>query len=168
MAHSYDELVSIFERLGARNPQSWARSEINEGIPQLLSFLVLRGMWRQVIGDGETDWIDAYIKGAEKDPKAPLSGIGLALARLRKAGADPRDLADVVRGMQYETMFAIAYLLEDPFAAIEDVREAIPELNDVVWGLWEEDQEGNPIRRIQGLHESALSTDPTGREMRPR
>ncbi len=36
------ELTELFARLGARDPEKWARSQIKEGIPQLARFLFLR------------------------------------------------------------------------------------------------------------------------------
>jgi len=167
MARPYEELVSLLRRLGARDAESWARSEVDEGIPQLLRFLVLRGMWKGVIEEDETNWIEAHIASAKRDPNAPLSGVGGALQRLLTSGAEPADLSELVRGMQYETLFHIAYLLDDPVSALDDVRTHVPELEDVAWGLWEEGDEERPSQRIGGLHESALETDPTGREMRP-
>src|SRR5580704_15298916 len=164
MARSYKELVSLFRRLGARDPEDWARSEVSEGIPQLLRFLFLRGMWKGVIADGDTGWIELRIASTRDEPDAPLAGVGTALQRLLAAGADPQDLSDVVRGMQYETLFHIAYLLDDSDAAWDDVRSDVPELEDVSWGLWEEsNDEEEATRSIDGLHESALETDPTGR-----
>jgi hypothetical protein len=38
----------------------------------------------------------------------------------------------------------------------------------VGWGLFEVSEDGKVGRPIQGLHESVLQTDPTGREMRPK
>jgi hypothetical protein len=38
----------------------------------------------------------------------------------------------------------------------------------VSWGLFQLDEEGNPLAPIDFLHESVLGMDPTGREMRPR
>jgi hypothetical protein len=168
MRRSYEELLSLFRRLGARDPEGWARSEATEGIPQLLRFLVLRGMWASVIGDGETGWIQAKIVGSQREPNAPTSGIGAALERLLAAGAAPLDLADVVRGMQFQTLHRISYLLGDSDAALDGVRHLVPELEDLTWQLWGEDGDGGPARRIDMLHESVLETDPTGREMRPR
>jgi hypothetical protein len=167
MARPYEKLVSLLRRLGARDAESWARSEVDEGIPQLLRFLVLRGMWKGVIGEDETRWIEAHVASAEREPNAPLSGAGHALRRLLASGAAPADLTELVRGMQYETLFHVAYLLDDSVPAFDDVRADVPELDDVAWGLWEEDDEGAPVQRIGGLHESVLDTDPTGREMRP-
>jgi hypothetical protein len=165
---SYDQLVSIFRRLGARDPEAWARSEVEEGIPQLLRYLVLRSMWSCVVADGDTRWIDARVKGHDRDPNAPLAGVRSALRRLLAAGADPRDIAEVVRGMQYETLFGIAYRVNGPDIELDEGPDGIPELRDVAWALFEVDSDGRPIRSIDVLHENALDTDPTGREMRPR
>jgi hypothetical protein len=167
MTVDYENLVSILGRLGSQDAERLARSEINEGIPQLLRFLVLRGMWKSVLADGDVAWVEAYIASAQRNPAAPQSGVGIALSRLRATGVDPRDLSELVRGMQYEALFGIAYLLDDPTPAWNDVGTSVPELEDVSWGLWEESDKGRPIRRIGGLHESALEMDPTGREMRP-
>jgi hypothetical protein len=168
MTPSYENLVSIFKRLGAQGAEDWARSEVDEGSPQLLRFLVLRGMWKGVLTDGDSKWMEALITSSRRKPDAPLAGVGAALERLLAIGADPSDLNELVRGMQYETLFGIAYLLDDPITAWDDVQEDVPELEAVRWGLWEEDDGDRPTRRISGLHESALQMDPTGREMRPK
>jgi hypothetical protein len=41
----------------------------------------------------------------------------------------------------------------------------MPKVN---WELFEVDSTGKPLHPVDGLHESVLDTDPTGREMRPR
>lgn len=169
MARSYKALVSLFRRLGARDPEGRARSEVDEGIPQLMAFLVMRGMWSGVIGDEDTAWIEEHVASAAHAPKGPTAGVGAALRRLLAAGADPKDLSEVVRGMQYSTLFRIAYVLDDALSALDGVRDAVPELAEVDWSLFEVNADGEPIRPISGgLHEIALSMDPTGREMRPR
>jgi hypothetical protein len=63
--------------------------------------------------------------------------------------------------MQAELLFQLCYLLEDP----GDVE---PEVADVAWSLVQMDDDGNVLASVNGLHESVLETDPTGREMRPR
>jgi hypothetical protein len=167
MARRYEKLASLLRRLGAPDPEAWARSEVDEGIPQLLRFLFLRGMWKGVVREDDTSWIEAHVGDSIRDPNGPLSGVGSALQRLVAGGADPGDLCELVRGMQYETLFHIAYLLDDATAAWDDVRADVPELEDVDWGLWQHNSTGRPVCRIGSLHENALVTDPTGREMRP-
>jgi hypothetical protein len=163
----YERLTAIFRALGAPEPESWARSETDEGIPQLLRFLFLRGAWKRVLAADNEAWIASEIARAKSAPDAPLSGVGQALERLVDGGADPRDLSMLVRGMQYTTLFGIAYLLDDPGPAFDDLAVVPAEVEAVGWGLWEESADGAPIRRIGSLHESALETDPTGQEMRP-
>jgi hypothetical protein len=156
-----DELTALFAKLGAREPASWARSQIEEGIPQLQRFLFLRQAWRDVVSDDNTDWMQAYMQRAQKNPGEPYAGVGHALRRCLDKGASAQDINDIVRGMQAELLFGFCYLLEDPSFTESEFAE-------LAWGLFEVDSDGRPVRSIGGLHESVLDTDPTGREMRPR
>jgi hypothetical protein len=156
-----DALTALFERLGAPDPAGWARSQIDEGIPQLLRFLFLRQAWRLILSEDNADWVQFAIERAQKYPNEPYAGIGHALRRCIEKGASPADLTEVVRGMQANLLFDLCYLLGDP---------SFPEkeLSDLAWGLFEV-RDGKPVPPgIGGLHESVLGTDPTGREMRPR
>jgi hypothetical protein len=157
-----NELTALFEKLGAREPASWARSQLEEGIPQLQRFLFLRQAWRGVVGERDTDWMQRYIQRAEENPDRPYADVGHALRRCLDRGASAQDLNDIVRGMQAEFLFGLCYLLDDPMFTEK-------ELSDFGWGLFQVDRDGRPVLpRIGGLHESVLETDPTGREMRPR
>ncbi len=160
--NNLQRLIGLFRAAGARDPESWAKSELNENIPQLARFLFLRGAWRSVVPEGDNDWIEAYRKPA-KDPNGPLAGISRALNCLLAHGIDPSDLTEVVRVMQYEVLFSLCYLLDDPHPAIEGLENALPELSSIGWGLFEVDEKGHVGRPISGLHESVLETDPSGR-----
>jgi hypothetical protein len=155
------KLTAIFRKLGARNPEEWASSQIEEEIPQLARFLFLKQAWGAVLSDADTEWIDASIASAERRPDQPYAGVGHGLKRLLAAGAAREDITDVVRGMQAELLFNFCYLLEDPGDLPEEVAE-------IQWALIQLSEEGRPLAQIGGLHESVLETDPTGREMRPR
>ncbi|MBN2392440.1 MAG: hypothetical protein JXR84_17045 [Anaerolineae bacterium] len=156
------ELEETFRRLGAHEPESWARSEIEENIPQLARFLFLRAAWRCVVSEDDNSWIDRAIETSERHPNAPCAGIGPALNRLLAEGVDRQDIVDIVRVKQYETLFDLCYLLDDP-------GDLEPELEEMHWVLHEVGQNGRLTGRIvQGLYESLLSMDPTGREMCPR
>ena len=155
-------LTEQFARLGARDPSSWAKSQLSDGIEQLHRFLFLRQAWRQILPDGDTQWVPRAVQRAKAKPTEPYAGVGLALARCLEKGVDPRDLSDIVRGTQAEALFSFCYLLEDP--GFEE-----PELEDVGWCLVVTDENLEPTDRpINGLHESVLGTDPSGREMRAR
>lgn len=157
-----ERLTDLFRRAGAQNPERWATSQIDEGINQLHRYLFLRQAWRGIVSEDDRSWMSKAVKAAEADPSAPFAGIGLALKRLRDTGASEGDLVDLVRGTQAQLLFHICYLLDDP--SIDD-----RELSEVGWALVETDSEFEPTdRSVDGLHESILETDPTGREMRPR
>jgi hypothetical protein len=155
------ELTGLFEKLGARDPEGWAESQIDEGIPQLARFLFLRQAWRAVVAENDSAWIGAAISRAESHPAEPYAGVGHALRSLRARGATDAELTDLARGMQAQLLFQLCYLLEDP-------GELEPEVSDVSWSLVQVDEDGDVLANIGGLHESVLETDPTGREMRPR
>jgi hypothetical protein len=155
------ELTELFRKLGAQDPESWASSQLQEGIPQLQRFLWLREAWKLIVPDDNYDWMAAEIKRAETSPNDPYSGVGLALKQCLERGIDKEALNEIVRGKQAEFLFALCYMLEDPNLPEKEVK-------NLCWGLFETDEEGNPVGPIGGLHESVLETDPTGREMRPK
>ena len=155
------ELSVLFRKLGASDPEGWARSQFEEGTPQLARFLFLRQAWRQIVDEGDPSWIEQSIQGAQAHPDDPFAGVGHTLNKLRARGATDDEITDVVRGMQAQVLFQFCYLLED----LGDVEE---EVADVTLALVQVDEEGNPLGNVGGLHESVLETDPTGREMRPR
>jgi hypothetical protein len=153
------DLSALFESLGANDSKSWASSQIKEGIPQLQRFLFLRQAWSTILDEDNNKWIESKIQDTEQNPSGPYAGVGSALKRALAKGVSPQDLTDIARGIQVQMLFQICYLLDDPGFSE-------PELQDFSWGLFEVDEDDNPIQpRIGGLHESVLETDPTGREM---
>lgn len=158
---NHRDLTNLFGKLGAREPSQWAASQLEEGIPQLARFLFLRQAWRGIVAEGDSGWIDAEVRHAEQNPEEPYAGVGHALARLRSVGASQEDLTDVVRGMQAQLLFHLCSLLDDP-------GDLEPEVDDLAWTLVQLDGEDKIVAEINGLHESVLETDPTGRELRPR
>lgn len=159
---SEEGLAKLFRDLGARDPEGWARSQVTEGIPQLLRFLFLKHAWDSVISEGSNKWIEQAIESSRHHPQAPYAGLGLALATCRSKGVSDEDLTEIARCLQAEMLFSIAYLLNGP------PYEPGP-LEDVAWGLFQTDVDGNAVgRQISGLHESVLELEPSGREMRPR
>jgi hypothetical protein len=156
----YDAIVAAARALDLPDPEGLARSQSEEGIPQLHRYALLRQAWRRVVADGSTAWIDAQIGHFERSPDAPYAGVGRALKRLRQLGASEADLTAVVRGMQAELMFALFYLLDDP--SLEEPAGAA-----IAWALVAVSEDGQVLGPMSGLHEDVLGTDPTGREMRP-
>jgi hypothetical protein len=154
-------LTRLLELAGAPDPAVWAKSEVQENIPQLARFMFLRQAWRRVISEDDTTWIDNQIAWSKKNSKFPGAALGPALERCLDHECSREDLLEIARTAQWKLLHAICYLLSDP--SIEE-----PELQHIAWALVEVDPDGHPGRGIGGLHESVLETDPTGREMRPR
>src|SRR3972149_4949070 len=94
------QLTEWFSAFGARDPESWARSQVKEGFNQWARFVFLHQAWRSVIADGDTTWIDSLIQEADQRPEDPGAGAGLALKRMLASGVAPLDIADLVRVMQ--------------------------------------------------------------------
>ncbi|GGX41506.1 hypothetical protein [Undibacterium squillarum] len=156
------ELTELFKALGAEDPESWADSQTTEGINQLHRFLFLRQAWQRVVSENDDAWIDEEIAYYKRFPVQPFAGIGKALKRMEAKGVEREDIVDLVRGMQVRLLADFCYLLDDPSldeAGVEDLGWALVEAND-------DCELAGTV--IGGLHESVLSTDPTGREMRPR
>jgi hypothetical protein len=156
------ELTELFRQLGVDKPELWARSQLKEGIPQLLRLLFLKAAWSKVATEGEPTWIDQEIEYSRANSSRPYAGLGLALAKCKEKGVGVDDLNEIARCLQAQMLFSLAYLLEgSPYES--------GALENVSWGLFQLDENERPIGpRIGGLHESVLSLDPTGREMRPR
>jgi hypothetical protein len=149
------ELSEVFRDLGADDPDDWARSEVEEDIPQLATFLALRKMWRHAMPwvDDPSGWIEVVVEDAD-DPNAAFPDAGQALRRMLAAGADPDDVLTVARMVALETLFSTVRTLDDgrDHAAPEDTPG---------WLLVETDPEGEPTGRVvSGLHESVLSLEP--------
>jgi hypothetical protein len=149
------ELTELFRRLGARDPAAWARSQRQEGIPQLARFLFLRQAWKQLVGRDSPAWAEALRARPGPGGEATLA----ALDRMAALGVSDDDLTTVVRHMQRELLFSICYLLADP-------GELEPEVRDMAWGLFQLDAAGRPGAEIALLHESVIETDPE-RDERP-
>ena len=128
--------------LGAEDPESWARSEVSEGIPHQARFLILRRLWRDVDRWAAPGAVDRL----------------LATRRLLDAGVDPSELVRVARAV------AVVAVLDAVVAVDEGYDPEAPE-DCPGWGLVETDPDSKPTgREIGGLHGDFLGVDPSGWE----
>lgn len=155
------DLIKIFQKLGASHPEAWAESQIEEGIPQLVRFLFLKGAWQSVVKEDDTSWIETEINDAKKYPNRPYAGLGQSLLRMIEIGANKDDINELVRNIQAQAIINFCYLLED-YLVVDGNKDYAR------WMLFCVDEYGEPTMPLTGLHESVLETDPTGREMRPK
>jgi hypothetical protein len=86
--------------------------------------------------------------------------------KLLDAGITAREIARLAKLIGYQTAFGILYHLEDPHASYEGFP---PEREQLDWRLFLFDPASRkPGAPLRALHESLLSMDPSGREMRPK
>jgi len=129
--------------LGAEDAESWARSEVSEGIPQQARFLVLRRLWRAAV--------DTWAAPGALD-RLPAAG------RLLDAGVDRSDLVRVARAVALQAALDVVVAIDEGYDA--EAPEDCPG-----WQLVETDADENPTgRAVGGLHEDFLLVDPSGQE----
>jgi hypothetical protein len=152
-------LAEVFRQHGADDPEAWARSQLEEGIPQLAIFCFAKALWDGVIAEGDNGWINQEIAWAKSRPRDPCAQTGPVLEEMLAKGVSRQAITDLVRVFQYSVLFHACSLLDGSHVVNLPVKD---------WTLYQVDDEGKPVAIIQGLHEVLLSMDPTGREMRPR
>ena len=152
-------LTEIFRQYGANDPESWARSQLEEGIPQLAIFCFAKALWEGIIAEDDHSWIGLDIESAKSKPNAPCAQSGRALEEMVAKGVSTRAIVDLVRVSQFNALYHACSLLDGSCAVDLPIKE---------WVLNQVDERGKPVATIQGLHEVLLGLDPTGREMRPR
>ena len=152
-------LADVFRQHGANDPEAWARSQLEEGIPQLAIFCFSKALWEGVVDETDDGWIDREIEWAKARPRDPCAQIGPALEEMLAKGVSRQAITDLVRVMQYEQLYHVCSLLDGARTVDLPVSD---------WTLHQVDEDGEPVAIIDGLHEVLLGMDPTGREMRPR
>lgn len=138
-------LAERFRKLGARNAEEWAQSEVHENIPQLARFVFLRELWKLVVSRTNVRALNRF--NAPHD-----DGNGGPFRRIKERGVALADVLAIVREAQSEVIRDVAHLLDQ-------VSELDQDVQDVAWGLFELDAECRPIRAMDGLHESVDDED---------
>ncbi|WP_455351442.1 hypothetical protein [Streptomyces sp. SYSU K217416] len=150
-----DRLAGLFAALGADDPQSWARSEAEENIPQLARYRLLRMLWQDIDGwsSAAPDWIGTF----QRDGSA--AG---AVERALRLGVTPDDLGAVAREVSRETVFALLHRLCDPTG--EDLGAGVEEQLPG-WCLAETSPSGEHTgRHLDALYEDLNGLDPRAQE----
>lgn len=71
------QLAEIFRQQGANEPEAWARSQLEEGIPQLAIFCFSKALWGGVVEENDSGWIDREIEWARTYPRDPCAQAAL-------------------------------------------------------------------------------------------
>jgi hypothetical protein len=77
-------LTEHFRAMGAFDPESWAKSQLEEGIPQFARLVFLRQAWQNFIAEDDTSWINPLIQEAHATPElAPVQRLRASLPQAR-------------------------------------------------------------------------------------
>lgn len=153
------QLTDVFRRAGAKDPESWASSEVDEGINQLARFSFLKAISAQWLREDAFDWVDDAVKQISHQPDDPGAQLPAALQEMLDKGVSKEAIVDLVRVIQFDTLFHVCSVIDGSIDTDTPVSD---------WALYETDEDDNPIDTIGGLHESLLEFDPSDKEMRPR
>ncbi|SFQ82391.1 hypothetical protein [Hymenobacter arizonensis] len=152
-------LAETFRQAGAANPETWARSQVHEGINQWARFHFLKTLSTAWLPENALDWVEAQRQAPSGDAQHAGAQLPKAVREMRAVGVRPEQILDLIRVIQFETLFHVCHTLDG-------ATEATPPVQG--WALFETDAQGMPLRPIEALHESLLEFDPSGRELRPR
>jgi hypothetical protein len=145
-----DEWVALFQKLGVQDPEQWANCEINEDLGNLPRAAFLVQAWNEIPRSGDAEWINTWMKNSSPSDAEIIA----AFERIKAVGGSEGDISTVLRGVMGHFLFRLSYLLDDPSLTDPELRAAAK------WGLYEENDEDEPIRRLGCMHELVFSTDP--------
>jgi hypothetical protein len=89
-------LTEIFRNAGAIDPESWASSEIEEGIPQLVRFSFLKALSSIFLKDTDLDWVNNQIEYNYSRPGDPCAQIVPALQEMLDKNVSREAIIDLV------------------------------------------------------------------------
>jgi hypothetical protein len=145
-------LVAQFRSLNCADPESHARLEITENIPELSRINFLRELWQTLTPRGVPKALKscgAIIEGHPFGP--PVDGDG-PYERLLASNADMNDVVEIARHAQISVLVAVVSLLDG-------VSTNGPVCEDASWGLYEQFDDGKAGRRLDSLHELVLDDE---------
>ena len=154
-----ESLTDVFRQAGATNPDMWASSQIEEGINQLGRFSFLKTITSEWLKENDLSWVDNQIEFNYTRPGEPCSQLPKALKERLGKNVSRETIIDLIRVIQFNTLFHVCSTIDKSFEVDAPVTN---------WILYEVDADDNTKDSINGLHESLLEFDPSGKAMRPR
>lgn len=154
------ELIEAFRRLGVARPESWARSEVREGINQLSRARLLYWLSSKVVqtDDGHDSSLATAVRQYDRDEeRQPGRGVvshpeAAIYKRMLAAGFSERDIWVIIRQAQIKSLMNFVCVLDGCGAP---PAEAAP----CRFGVFEVDEDGKPVRHVTALHENVHDFD---------
>lgn len=143
-----DRLIEQLRELGAPHPESWARREMREGLPQISRLLLLTQLRDETIDTWRDAllWIDNLAGDARKEAPGLFGDAARAVAHMRSDGIDREDIGALARFVAYEAVFSVIHAIDEEFAS--ENQDQLPG-----WALVELDALGHLTnRRLNRLH----------------
>lgn len=143
-----DNLIETFRLLGADDPESWAASEVEEGIPQLAMYVFLRRAL-ELFGERSLErWLQSAIHG-----HAGHASGKQALSRILEQGISLEDVRCVLKSFGQDTLMELCCLIDNTSSSHFDDDQLNRKVAHVDWRLYTVDDKGNPTSPMEGLHE---------------
>jgi len=126
---------------------------------------ILRDVWKYIADEEDLSWIDDV--ASRSADEGPMGDFAAIMRRILAAGISKQDIARFAKISGYEAAFGALYILDGGTLGDDEITD--DDGKEIGWRVQAFDYATDqPIDAgIRGLHESILSADPTGREMRP-
>jgi len=152
------DLIEEFRRLGLERPESWARSQVREGINQLSRARLLYWLFSNITrtdNDNDRSVADAVNRYDRDEAGQPGSGIvsnpqAQIYKRMLSEGFTERDIRVVIRETEIKALMNFV-------CALDGCVSPPPEAGSCGFGVFEIDEKGRPLRPVNALHESVHS-----------
>jgi hypothetical protein len=132
-------LAKVFEALGAKTPEKWAKAQIDDGSDELGRFVLLRALWLRTVEPGR------LLANARRDKAAAE-----AIERVMKK-VDLADLDALVRFAQKTALDDVCRVLDDPANNEDGIR----------WTIYRVDAAGMPLWPLAALRKDLVETEPS-------
>ncbi|MFD3929448.1 hypothetical protein [Streptomyces sp. NPDC058614] len=160
-----EKLTRLFAALGASDPQGWAESAVEENLPQLARYRLLRAL-SQDIQAWDTASINSLLDDGDGDGRNHHAERACTDSQRARALDQAADTARIARAVARETTFSVLYRLADPDSddLPAELRQQMPG-----WVLMETAPAGEPTHRVLGaLYEDLDTLGPPAQASRSR
>jgi hypothetical protein len=132
-------LSKVFQALGAKTPEQWAKAQVDDGSDELGRFVLLRALWLRTVEPGR------LLASARKE-----KSVADAIERVMKK-VDLADLDALVRFAQKTALDDVCRVLDDPADNEDGIR----------WTVYRVDANGMPLWPLAALRKDLVETEPS-------
>ena len=151
-SRSKGDWTRLFEKLGVSDAEQWASAEERENLGNLPKVAFLQQAWKEIPSANEGQWVESWVEMARRQPAE--ANIVATYEHFSSLGVTNNELATLFRSVLSQFLLQVAYLLDDPSLDDEELREIIS------WGLYEDSENDQPIRRLGCIHELVFDVSP--------